>query len=54
MDWPGNNPDLNPIEHMWDELGQRKLSNNLQLADALLQEWEQIYLNKEVNQQYAR
>lgn len=23
IDWPARNPDTNPIEHVWDELGRR-------------------------------
>lgn len=45
MDWPARSPDLNPIEHAWDELG-RRLSRRLhqptdlaELRTALVQEW---------------
>ena len=47
-DWPANNPDLNPIEHLWDNLDQRVRrrpippSNVIQLKQALIQEGKNI------------
>ncbi len=40
-------PDMNPIEHIWDELGRkvrsRHVINNVHdLAEALVQEWDRI------------
>jgi len=48
MEWPANSPDLNPIEHLWDELIRRvearpaKLTTLRDLRLALLEEWENI------------
>lgn len=54
-DWPSQSPDLNPIEHLWDELG-RRLKNRFEhpknlgeLENFLRQEWEQIPREKYLN-----
>ncbi len=50
MDWPARSPDLNPIEHVWDMLQRRiqariqKPTTRIELANALVQEWELIPL----------
>ena len=48
LPWPALSPDLNPIEHLWDELG-RRVRNGLnppetldELRRALIQEWNNI------------
>ena len=48
MNWPALSPDLNPIEHLWDELGRRIHANyppprNVNdLFRNLNQEWNQL------------
>ena len=44
LDWSANSPDLNLIEHIWDELGRRVYRHNppqtlVQLRQRLIQEW---------------
>ena len=45
MDWPANSPDLNPIEHLWDQLGRAvnvHITQQSTLADLrrfLTEEW---------------
>ena len=41
---PPQSPDMNPIEHLWDQLEKRchHISNKNQLKDLLLSEWLQI------------
>lgn len=48
LPWPAFSPDLNPIEHLWDELDRRVRrrdnppSSVPELEQALLQEWNNI------------
>jgi hypothetical protein len=48
MDWPAQNPDLNSIDHLWDELEHRLRSRPQRptsltaLATALQGEWAAI------------
>jgi hypothetical protein len=48
IDWPAQRPDLNPIEHLWDELERWLLSRTQQstsltaLVTALQEEWTAI------------
>ncbi|KAL7854203.1 hypothetical protein AOLI_G00210470 [Acnodon oligacanthus] len=48
MEWPASNPDLNPIEHLWNQLGRAvhaRVTNTTTLADLqqmLVEEWEAI------------
>lgn len=43
---PPQSPDMNPIEHLWDELGRRvanhTISSKVQLKEKLQEEWEKI------------
>src|SRR5262249_34894918 len=48
LPWPAQSPDLNPIEHLWDELERRvrkrphSMSNVQCLKEALVEEWRKI------------
>ena len=46
LEWPPQNPDLNPIENLWRDLGEavmRARCHNLnELQQALVNEWSQI------------
>ena len=48
MEWPAMSPDLNPIEHLWDQLGRAvyaRVTHRTTLADLkqmLVEEWDAI------------
>jgi hypothetical protein len=50
MDWEAQSPDLNPVEHLWDELERRlcsrpqRLTSLTALATDLQEEWAAIPL----------
>ena len=52
MDWPANSPDLNPIEHLWDQLKRavrRRVDQQTALAmlqPILQEEWAAISQNR--------
>ncbi|KAL0881938.1 hypothetical protein ABMA27_001695 [Loxostege sticticalis] len=52
MEWPARSPDLNPIEHLWDEIGrcvkQRSPAAAIlrELRNALVEEWSNIDQNR--------
>uniref|UniRef100_A0A3P8SGA8 Tc1-like transposase DDE domain-containing protein n=1 Tax=Amphiprion percula TaxID=161767 RepID=A0A3P8SGA8_AMPPE len=55
LDWPAQSPDLNPIEHLWDELERRLRARPsgptsvCDLTNALLEEWSKIPINTLLN-----
>lgn len=59
MEWPARSPDLNPIEHAWDELGRRvkrRIPPPITLRElklALVEEWGNIPQNRLRNLVYS-
>ena len=55
LDWPGNSPDLNPIEHIWslikDRVAARRpfIKGKEALGLAWLEEWENLDIQKDIN-----
>ncbi|MCJ8729091.1 hypothetical protein PDJAM_G00011980 [Pangasius djambal] len=55
LDWPAQSPDLNTIEHLWDELERRlrarpsRPTSVCDLTNALLEEWSKIPINTLLN-----
>ena len=55
LGWPAQTPDLNPIEHLWDELEWRLRARPSRptlvpdLSNALLEEWSNILIDTLLN-----
>lgn len=52
LDWPGNSPDLNPIENLWARLKRlvavKRPSNRAQLIEAIISCWFHVITNDEL------
>lgn len=50
LEWPSQSPDLNPIEHLWEELERRIRVRTYKNADDLMagieQEWSKISIGR--------
>ena len=55
LDWPGNSPDLNPIEHIWrilkDRVAARRpyIRGRTGLEIAFLDEWDKLSIEHDIN-----
>lgn len=53
MKWPSQSPDLNPIEHLWEELDRRirarTFTKTADLYKVLQQEWKKIPIDVVMN-----
>jgi transposase len=45
MDWPGNSPDLNPIENLWSIVNENLKGKDISSAPKLQAELKKLWVN---------
>lgn len=53
MDWPGNSPDLNPIEHLWQQMKVKIAKVRPSSKDELIEIIKKVW-NTDITAEYLR
>ncbi|GFU49434.1 putative transposase like protein [Trichonephila clavipes] len=52
LDWPGNSPDMNPIENIWElmkrEVAKDVITNKTQLLEGIIHVWDHHQMQETV------
>lgn len=54
LDWPGNSPDLNPIENLWEVMKREIAKENITTKQRLIERLTQVWHETEIVQENAK